>query len=58
MANGALDSYLQVQLNDFDIANILENGWLDYKINKINLQNKSNLKKKNSTFSKYSDNLV
>ena len=58
MANGALDSYLQVQLNNFDIANILENGWLDYKINKINLQNKSNLKKKHSTFSKCSDNLV
>ena len=42
MANGALNSYLQVQLNNFDIANILlENGYVDNKIYKINLQNKS-----------------
>ena len=42
MANGALDSYLQVQLNVFDIPNILlENGWVDNKIQTINFQNKS-----------------
>ena len=46
MANGALDSYLQVQLNNFDIANILlENSLLANKIHNINLQNNSNLKK-------------
>ena len=31
MANGALDSYLQVQLNGFDVANIL----LELKLNQI-----------------------
>ena len=42
MANGALDSYLQVQLNVFDIPNILlENGLVDNKIQTINFQNKS-----------------
>ena len=49
MANGALDSYLQVQLNVFDIPNILlENGWVDNKIQTINFQNKSI--KKNGNF--------
>ena len=47
MANGALDSYLQVKLNNSDIANILlENGQLDNKIQNINLQNV----KKNQNF--------
>ena len=46
MANGALDGYLQVKLNNFDnnfdIANILlENGKADKKTYKINLKNKS-----------------
>ena len=47
MANGALDSYLQVQLNVFDIPNILlENGLVDNKIQMINFQNKSFFPKK------------
>ena len=31
MVNGALDNYLQVQLNGFDVANIL----LELKLNQI-----------------------
>ena len=39
MANGALDSYLQVQLNVFDTVNkLLENDQVDGKIHRINLQ--------------------
>lgn len=48
MANGALDSYLQVQLNVFDIPNILlENGWVDNKIQTIS---KISQLKKNGNF--------
>ena len=56
MANGALDSYLQVQLNVFDIPNILlENGWVDNKIQTIS---KISQLKKKWKFSDCVDNFV